>query len=94
MNIDPGSVTCLEFQEQLAELLDIGADLENHPHLQQCDCCRALVRDLETIAKFAGHPPLGDDDSFGSTDRTVLPKVPNRGRGSVAVAMEFGQNGA
>jgi hypothetical protein len=44
---------CAEFQEQLPELFDIGADLTDHPHLSTCENCSALVRDLEYIAAQA-----------------------------------------
>lgn len=44
---------CHAFQEQLPELFDSGADLNDHPHLQSCENCAALVRDLEYIAAQA-----------------------------------------
>jgi predicted anti-sigma-YlaC factor YlaD len=53
MKHDPKSMSCQEFQEQLPELIGAGADLENHPHLQSCELCRALLSDLETIAEAA-----------------------------------------
>ena len=53
MNHDPKSMSCQEFQEQLPELIGSGADVESHPHLQNCELCRALLSDLETIAEAA-----------------------------------------
>ena len=53
MKNDPRSMSCQEFQEQLPELISSGADVENHPHLQNCELCRALLNDLETIAEAA-----------------------------------------
>ena len=53
MTIDPKSMTCEEFQSQLAELVGSGADVRNHPHIQDCDLCRRLYEDLQTIADAA-----------------------------------------
>ena len=53
MNHDPKSMSCQEFQEQLPELIGSGVDVANHPHLQNCELCRALLNDLETIAEAA-----------------------------------------
>ncbi len=44
---------CNEFQQQLPEFFDSGADLIEHPHLDTCETCAALVRDLEYIAAQA-----------------------------------------
>ncbi len=53
MTEKPKSLSCEEFQDQLSELIGSGADVSNHPHLQSCDLCRALLNDLETIAEAA-----------------------------------------
>jgi predicted anti-sigma-YlaC factor YlaD len=53
MTVDPKSMSCQEFQEQMSDLIGSGADLQDHPHLQNCDLCRALLNDLETIAEAA-----------------------------------------
>jgi hypothetical protein len=53
MTMDPNSMTCEEFQNQLAELVGSGADVANHPHLANCDNCRRLYEDLQTIADAA-----------------------------------------
>jgi hypothetical protein len=54
MTMDPKSMSCEEFQSQLAELVGSGADVENHPHIRECknDCLR-LYQDLQTIAEAA-----------------------------------------
>jgi len=44
---------CNQFQEQLPELFDSGADLSQEEHLKSCENCAALVRDLEYIAAQA-----------------------------------------
>jgi hypothetical protein len=46
-------MTCEQFQAQLPELIGFGEVLANHPHLQQCPRCQALLADLETIAEAA-----------------------------------------
>ncbi len=49
-----GGFTCEEFQDQLPELLSAGgATFSDHPHLQGCANCSALVRDLQSIAEAA-----------------------------------------
>jgi len=53
MTIDPKSMTCEEFQSQLAELVGSGADVENHPHIQECAICRQLYEELQTIVDAA-----------------------------------------
>ena len=45
-------MTCAEFHELLPGLIDSG-DIDQHPHLTECDNCRALVRDLRYIAEQA-----------------------------------------
>jgi predicted anti-sigma-YlaC factor YlaD len=53
MNGDPSKMSCAEFQAQMAELIGSGEDLSAHPHLKNCDDCRALLSDLKTIADAA-----------------------------------------
>jgi len=53
MTTDPKSMGCEEFQSRLPDLIGSGVDLDHHPHLQQCDTCRQLLRELETIAEAA-----------------------------------------
>ena len=44
---------CDEFQQQLPDLFDSEQDMVTHNHLQTCENCSALVRDLEYIAAQA-----------------------------------------
>ena len=53
MTDDPVEMSCAEFQAKLPELIASGADANAHPHLRDCDLCRALLADLETIAEAA-----------------------------------------
>jgi hypothetical protein len=53
MSGDPKNLSCQEFQARLADLVGSGADVSNHPHVQSCETCRALLADLETIAEAA-----------------------------------------
>lgn len=53
MNGDRCKLRCAEFQAQMAELIGSGEDLTSHPHLKDCDDCRALLSDLQTIADAA-----------------------------------------
>ena len=46
-------MSCEEFQSQLAELIGSGADASSHPHVQNCDLCRAFLTELEAIAAAA-----------------------------------------
>lgn len=53
MSHDRDNMTCEEFQAQMPELIGSGADVSQHPHVQNCALCRALLNDLETIAEAA-----------------------------------------
>lgn len=53
MSGDRENMTCQEFQEQLAEMIGAGVDVSNHPHLRSCENCKALLKDLQTIADAA-----------------------------------------
>ena len=53
MTNDPKTMSCAEFQDQLAELIGTGADASTHPHILGCDDCRKLLSDLQTIADAA-----------------------------------------
>ncbi|MHB1856154.1 MAG: hypothetical protein ACYCPM_01825 [Acidobacteriaceae bacterium] len=46
-------IECEEFQRQLPEIFDSGQDLLVHRHMQSCQNCSSLVRDLEYIAAQA-----------------------------------------
>jgi hypothetical protein len=45
--------TCEEFQDQLPEMFESGEEFHGVDHLQSCENCAALVRDLEYIAQQA-----------------------------------------
>lgn len=53
MSDESDKMSCAEFQAQLPELIGTGADMADHPHIQSCELCRALLADLETIAEAA-----------------------------------------
>jgi len=53
MTSDPKKLSCAEFQAKLPDLIGSGEDASTHPHLQNCELCRALLADLETIAEAA-----------------------------------------
>jgi hypothetical protein len=53
MTVDPTKMTCQEFQAQLPELIGSGRDASAHPHIQNCELCRAFLADLQTIADAA-----------------------------------------
>jgi hypothetical protein len=53
MNQRLGNMSCEEFQSQLPELIGSGKIDANHPHLKDCELCKALLADLETIADAA-----------------------------------------
>jgi hypothetical protein len=45
--------TCAEFQSQLPELISSWEKIGAHPHLEDCENCRALLADLDAIAAAA-----------------------------------------
>jgi hypothetical protein len=51
--IDNRNMACEEFHVQLPELIGSGADASSHPHVQNCDLCRAFIAELEAIAAAA-----------------------------------------
>jgi hypothetical protein len=53
MTKDANNLSCAEFQAQLPELIGSGENIADHPHIQNCELCRALLADLETIAEAA-----------------------------------------
>jgi len=46
-------LACRQFQTRLPELISSGEDFAADLHLRQCERCRALLADLETIAEAA-----------------------------------------
>ena len=53
MSEDASKMSCEAFQGQLPELIGSGAKLAENPHLKDCELCRTLLADLETIAEAA-----------------------------------------
>jgi hypothetical protein len=53
MTEDGNNMSCAEFQAQLPELIASGENASDHPHVQNCELCCALLADLETIADAA-----------------------------------------
>ena len=51
MKESSNTFTCAEFQALLPELLDSAGETTEHPHLQSCENCRALLANLESIAE-------------------------------------------
>jgi hypothetical protein len=49
----PKSMSCVEFQAQLPELIGSGVSAAEHPHVKECDLCRELLENLQTIAEAA-----------------------------------------
>src|ERR1700750_3404811 len=69
---------CADFQDQLPELFESGADLKEQEHLRTCEQCSALVSDLEYIAEQAKlllpiHDPT---PAAGDTSSSVSPPQP------------------
>lgn len=50
---NPALAGCEEFQDRLAELFESEVDLGGEKHLQTCENCASLVRDLTYIAQQA-----------------------------------------
>jgi hypothetical protein len=50
---DKESMNCADFQEKLPELFEAGENVSQEAHVQGCENCAALVRDLEYIASQA-----------------------------------------
>jgi hypothetical protein len=50
---DREKMSCEEFQALLPELIGTGEDINQHPHIQSCELCRAFLADLEAIAEAA-----------------------------------------
>jgi len=53
MTDEAKELSCAAFQAQLPELIGTGANAAEHPHVQSCELCSALLNDLETIAEAA-----------------------------------------
>ncbi|MGA2847547.1 MAG: hypothetical protein ABSE46_01030 [Terracidiphilus sp.] len=53
MRQSANNLRCEEFQAQLPDLIGSGEKVTDHPHVRNCDLCRALLADLESIAQAA-----------------------------------------
>jgi hypothetical protein len=53
MTQNADQLSCAQFQAQLPELISSREITANDPHLKSCENCRALLRDLQTIADAA-----------------------------------------
>ena len=53
MNKSDNNMSCAEFQAHFPELFGGGEMIGDHPHLQRCNLCRALLADLNAIAEAA-----------------------------------------
>jgi len=88
MTDHPGNMSCEEFQSQLPELIGSGRMKASHPHLKDCELCRALLADLETIAEAARQlfpiedPPAKLWDKIESALRNEEGSVPGRESGA------------
>jgi predicted anti-sigma-YlaC factor YlaD len=47
------NLSCAEFQNRLAEMIGAGENVSVHPHMQDCELCRAFFAELEAIAQAA-----------------------------------------
>ncbi len=47
------SMSCAEFSARMAGLIAAGEDIFAHPHVRKCKLHRALLEELETIARVA-----------------------------------------
>ena len=53
MSSSQQNLSCAEFQDRLAEMIGAGENVSSHPHMQDCELCRAFVGELEAIAQAA-----------------------------------------
>jgi hypothetical protein len=75
MNENAQKLTCAEFQDQLPELIGSGDQISEHPHIQSCALCSALLTDLETIAEAARQLfPIEDppDELWGHIESALM----------------------
>jgi predicted anti-sigma-YlaC factor YlaD len=73
---DPKSMTCEEFQAQLSDLVGSGADVASHPHIKDCEICRELYEQLQTIAEAARQlfPDQEPEDSLWERIESAIKK--------------------
>lgn len=82
MNEDLKNMSCEEFQSKMPELIGSGKNVSEHPHVQNCALCRALLTDLETIAEAARQLfPVEDppDRLWKQIESAIKQEEPSRG---------------
>ncbi len=74
MTNDPGTMSCAEFQAQMAEMIGSGVKAADHEHPKGCERCRALLADLETIAEAARQlfPSVDPSDKLWSQIESAI----------------------
>ena len=79
MTGDRDNMTCAEFQSQLPDLIGSGEKVADHPHIQKCELCRALLTDLETIAEAARQlfPSVEPPDELWNQIESAIQKDAN-----------------
>jgi len=67
-------MSCADFQAHLPELIASGVSLTDDPHLKECELCRALLADLETIAEAARQlfPSVDPSDKLWSQIESAI----------------------
>jgi len=67
---------CAAFQAQLPELIGSGEAMASHPHIQNCELCRALLADLGTIPKGCRQlvPIVEPPDPLGEQIESAIKK--------------------
>lgn len=78
MTDNPGNISCADFQAHLPELIASGVSLADDPHLKECELCRALLADLETIAEAARQlfPSVDPSDKLWSQIESAIKSEP------------------
>jgi hypothetical protein len=68
---------CEDFQSRIPELWLDNSDLFDHPHVRRCALCRALIEDLETIAREAGRRERGEIQKQFQANFRMLDRLPS-----------------
>lgn len=50
---ESNAMDCAQFQAQMADLIESGTNVGDHPHVKSCALCRELLENLEAIAQAA-----------------------------------------
>jgi hypothetical protein len=89
----PEKMTCEEFQAHMPELIASGEDISQHPHILECELCRALLADLEAIAAAAREMFQPVEDPPDNLWEQIQSKIRAEGPGGIAAASELEANG-